>query len=346
MSSSHDSDVFSRPAYQRARRSSDDNEYLAIPVHSLRVDTITGFNLYLWMSHSHSYVLYRRGDLTFSDEHKSKLSDSGVAEVFIEEEARDAYLRYLEQNLGPVLADSGLDLPVASRIAYGCASHMMQELFELPLTEESMVRAHQMAQHTVDHIVRTPENLRYLIELMSTDYELYTHAVDVCILGIALGHRRGMNETGLHELGTGLLLHDVGKTEVDPSILRKEEPLTDEEAKLLGSHPARGALLAHERKLDAIGSLAVIRQHHEKCSGRGYPEGLSDREIHPMAKIAGLVNTFDGLTSNRPGRKAFLTYPAIRVMQEVMAEDYPNDLFREFVLMLSGHDSSRSRPAA
>ncbi len=320
-----------------------DEHYLPIPLESLRLDTVTGFDLYLHHPGNNRFILYRQGDLNFTEEHRSKLLDSGVTRLHIRAADRTAYLDYIEENLEEITTDPGVTHEQSSELVYGIALHAVEEIFRRPGVAPALERSGNIVRAAIGHLLRGPGSLACLLDKMAADYGLYTHAVNVSVLGLALGARVGLDDGELHHLGAGLLLHDIGKTRIAPEILDSTEPLMQDEERELQRHPELGAeLLRGNQDLDSS-TLAVVLQHHERCTGKGYPRGLAGEAIHPFARIASLVNAFDGLTTNRPFRRAFLSYPAIRLMQEIRGQDFDPVLFREMILMLADGEQQPAR---
>jgi putative nucleotidyltransferase with HDIG domain len=100
-------------------------------------------------------------------------------------------------------------------------------------------------------------------------------------------------------LQIGAQLHDIGKMGIDDVILRKSGKLSSEELETMKAHPVKGAAM-----MDAVANLApvvpIIRQHHERWDGRGYPDGLAGNDIHPLARIIGVTDAFDAMTAGAP----------------------------------------------
>ncbi len=312
--------------------------FFSIPLASLRMDTVTGFDLYLRSPRDNKHVLYRTGDLMFTEEHRAKLQQSNVTKVYISATDRSKYLQYIERNLDAILSDESLPKVERAKILYGSASQLVQDVFARPTVGENIQRAKDLVDATVAHLMKGGDTLGSLLSIMSFDYQTYTHSVNVCVFGVALGRRIGLSGMELKELGNGLLLHDVGKSEIDPAILLKQGPLTDEEWEMVRTHPERGVrLLESEGHISAF-ALAVVHQHHEKCSGQGYPQGLTEPDIHLYAKIAALADVFDALTTKRCYKQAVESFPAIRIMQTEMADSFNDELLRELILMLNAAD--------
>jgi HD-GYP domain-containing protein (c-di-GMP phosphodiesterase class II) len=107
-----------------------------------------------------------------------------------------------------------------------------------------------------------------------------------------------------HRVWVGALMHDVGKIGIEDSILKKGGVLSDDEYEVMKLHPAIGAeIMSRIEQLKEM--LPAIRWHHEAWNGRGYPDGLRGEEIPLTARIVGIADTFDAITTNRPYQRAF-----------------------------------------
>ncbi|WP_409253261.1 HD-GYP domain-containing protein [Bacillus sp. SCS-153A] len=125
------------------------------------------------------------------------------------------------------------------------------------------------------------------------------------------------------------LLHDIGKIHIPDRILMKPEKLTLEEYEIIKTHPAVGAEAVE--KVDVLSdSLNVIRSHHERWDGRGYPEGLKGTEIPLAARITAIADAFDAMTSTRSYRKALSTETAYQRILEGQGTQFDPDLINTF----------------
>ncbi len=139
--------------------------------------------------------------------------------------------------------------------------------------------------------------------LEAKDYETEGHSERVTAYALRLGRALGLRREALEDLRRGALLHDLGKIGIPDAVLRKPGPLTEEEQALMRAHPLIG-----DRILEGLpalqGARGVVRHHHERFDGRGYPEGLQGKEIPLLARIFAVVDAYDAMTSYRPCRRA------------------------------------------
>ena len=129
------------------------------------------------------------------------------------------------------------------------------------------------------------------------------HAERVAAYGLALGEVCGMRVGDEPQIEFGFLLHDAGKVAVPDAILFKPGPLTAAERLVMQQHPVTGSEIV--REIDFLGAARdVIRSHHERWDGNGYPDGLEGEDIPVSARVFAVADTLDALTTNRPYRRA------------------------------------------
>ena len=129
------------------------------------------------------------------------------------------------------------------------------------------------------------------------------HAERVTAYGLRLAATCGMQLGDDHEIEFGFLLHDVGKVAVPDAILFKPGPLTDAERLIMQQHPVTGWEIV--RDIEFLGAARdIIRHHHERWDGTGYPDGLAAEAIPLSARIFAVADAFDALTTDRPYRQA------------------------------------------
>jgi putative two-component system response regulator len=147
----------------------------------------------------------------------------------------------------------------------------------------------------------------------------------------ALGTALGLPDFDIDTLNRGAALHDVGKIGIPDGVLLKQGRLDADELTLMRQHPVIGDSLCRTVKsLERV--RPIVRSHHERTDGRGYPDGLSGKEIPLLAQIVGVVDVFDALTTNRPYRKAMTPQAAYEIMLADAASGWcPVDLVVMFI---------------
>lgn len=145
------------------------------------------------------------------------------------------------------------------------------------------------------------QTLRYTVE--AKDPYTRGHSDRVSAYAVLLGKKVGLSDVELKTLKLGGLFHDIGKIGVPDSILLKEAKLTDDEYSQIKNHPSIGVhILSNAKLFEDI--LPVVKHHHEKYNGTGYPSQLKGNDIPYLARITAIVDCFDAMTSKRSYRNA------------------------------------------
>src|SRR5882672_9595599 len=160
------------------------------------------------------------------------------------------------------------------------------------------------------------------------------HVERVSNLAVDLGAYLGLSEEEQDSLRKGGILHDIGKIGVPDNILNKAGPLTVEERTIIRMHPGQGAKICE--KLKSIrGAIPVIRYHHERLDGTGYPDHLTGEEIPLLARVMTVVDIYDALTTTRSYRKCLPPEVALEIMWEEAKKGWwDQEVLGEFEKML------------
>jgi putative two-component system response regulator len=141
------------------------------------------------------------------------------------------------------------------------------------------------------------------------------HCERLAFMGVSLGVAMGLERMSLLALYRGGYLHDLGKVGIPDSILFKPVNLTAREWVVMRSHPARGEeICRHLKSLAPV--LPIIRHHHERFDGSGYPDGLRGPQIPLLARVLQIADIYDALTSRRPYKPAYSAAKAIETIRE------------------------------
>ncbi|HHT9111912.1 MAG: HD domain-containing protein [Planctomycetes bacterium] len=311
-------------------------EYIPVTLNAIRVDTIVGCDLYLQnhINNEVSYVLYCSGTNVVKSDKIEDLQRHSVKTLFIRKEDKKIYLKYVESSLKHIINDGRVDVKEKAYIVYDVAKNIMEDVFEDPRSGEQVERSKSWVSNTIDFIIRSKGSFSGMMSMISYDYYTYTHSVNVSVLGLLFAKYLGLDGGEMQVFGTGLLLHDVGKTQIDPAIINKKERLNDEEFARIKMHVDLGAdILKQTGGVDST-SFFPIMQHHEKYNGKGYPNGLKGDAIHKYGRIAGIIDVYDALTTQRSYSDARKPFAALKIMNEEMKESFDEKYFKDFILFL------------
>lgn len=152
-----------------------------------------------------------------------------------------------------------------------------------------------------------------------------THTQRVANTAVHLGTRLGLQESDLVALYRGGLIHDIGKIGVPDAILRKPGTLNAEEERQMRAHPVIGESIV--RPLPSVAdTLAIIRHHHERFDGGGYPDGLCGHKIPLLARIVSVCDAYDALASDRPYRARRNPEEAIETLMRGAGQQWDREL--------------------
>ena len=154
-----------------------------------------------------------------------------------------------------------------------------------------------------------------------------------------IGARMGLPERALDALYRGGIIHDIGKIGIPDAILLKRGPLDAEEQKLMRMHPLIGESIVRPLR-SAVPLLPIVRHHHERIDGTGYPDGLKGRAIPHLARIVAVCDAFDALTSDRPYRRARSVDDALRSLMDGADRQWDGEAIEVLV-----SETARQRPA-
>lgn len=198
---------------------------------------------------------------------------------------------------------------------------------------KSLVR--EQVEKTVDNIVksifRNRDAITSLANLKRYDAYTFTHCVNVSILSIALGRHLGLRREDLFKLGVGAILHDIGKMLIPESLLNKPGAYTEAELSLMRQHALLGADFLTATRFIAHESIHAAGEHHERYDGSGYPAGRTGEGIHLFARITGIADVYDAMTSNRIYQKAIMPTDTLKFIYSRRAIHFGPELVEKFI---------------
>lgn len=204
----------------------------------------------------------------------------------------------------PYLVNFEDEYPIAKGI-YQHAQNMLGKLINDVRLGKSfdIEETRSVVNQMVDSILRNPNVLMLLTSLREKNDKLLAHSLTVCALSLSLGRYIGLDNTTLMDLGIGALLHDIGETKLPGKLLTKNDDLSDEDRALLQTHTRIGTMIVE--KLGGVSKrvIAIIRDHHERADGSGYPRKLVNSQLNICTRIVSIIDTYDMLSSGTPSTK-------------------------------------------
>jgi putative nucleotidyltransferase with HDIG domain len=176
-------------------------------------------------------------------------------------------------------------------------SRDMELLCELGVLAGEALSHHEHRELTAGD---SQAEIRALVKaLAEADGDTYRHSLEVAATATVVGQQLGLGRAELVEVELGALLHDVGKLRIPPHILAKPDPLSQDERRLVRLHPEWGAeMVARIPGLEAV--ALIVRLHHERPDGTGYPHGLSLERIPVASRIVSVCDAYGAMTKRRP----------------------------------------------
>lgn len=157
------------------------------------------------------------------------------------------------------------------------------------------------------------------------------HSTSVSRFSEALARAINLPEEEVERIKLGALLHDVGKIGIPETVLKKEGPLSDDEWQIMKQHPVIGAEKVLYPNPSLRDLIPIVKYHHERIDGKGYPEGLKNGDIPYAAKIVAIADTYHALISDRPYRRGMNIDKALSILAEGAGTQWDSDLIRTFI---------------
>lgn len=321
------------------------SEYTSISGDALLEGTSVEFDLFLRVDagESSNYVLYCRGGEDLSPERREELLSKHADRLCISTEDIDKYIEYQEKNLKKILSDENKSTREKSGIVYQVATKVVTDLLDDPKSGQNMERISEWVTNTVSHILQDDNTFSSLFDVTSHDYQIYTHSVNLSVIGLLFGKHLSFQSDELTRLGAGMLLHDIGKLAIPLNVVNKPGHLTGEEFKAMKKHPKAGLEILEHRSSVSVLSLKIVIQHHENYDGTGYPYGIRGDDIHLFGRIARIIDVYDAMTSKRSYAEAMRPFAVLAEMKNKMPGCFDEKLLIAFIYFLGPKDQRKER---
>jgi HD-GYP domain-containing protein (c-di-GMP phosphodiesterase class II) len=255
----------------------------------------------------------------------------GTEDFFIRKEDIGKYFNQATSQLRDMMADPNIPLLEKTKKAYEVSKDLMQDFFVLNGSVATLKSTNGVVEVMGECLSDADANFHSIFTITAKNYYTYTHSVNVGLYCLAYGVKTGMNDEDIRDLGLGGMLHDVGKSRVDPKILNKNSGLTHEEFSQAKDHSAYGQEMLEAVNCFSTRIVEMAGLHHEKYDGTGYPKGLAGKDIPHFARICKVADVYDALTTHRSYKRAMTPYDALIVMGKKMKNEFDLDVLGNFI---------------
>lgn len=298
-------------------------------VRALAREDEADFEVYLPAKGDEAPVLYRSGNPALSDPDFSRMSDYGVTELCLRAADFANCQKAIEAKFRDILRDPSVPPADKAEIIQTTATSIATDLVSKPVSEVGTDRAATVVDGMVESVLEDPLVAAYLVQMAGHERSTASHMFAVSTLSIVLGSAvYGSDLAALRSLGFAGLFHDLGKLSIDPEILNKKAPLTRSEMELIHQHPIESVRLIGEAPHITQPIRQMIIQHHERVDGRGYPLGVSGKDLLTGSRILSIVDSFHAMIGQRSYRAALPPEKANDVLATQAGRQFDGDLLR------------------
>lgn len=234
---------------------------------------------------------------------------------------REAETTPVEQELLRVVPSFARTQLVLEQVIDDVRQNLNPDLGKLREGVDDMVRS----------VARNPDALLWLTRLKRTDQYTYDHALDVSVHMMIFARSLGLGEDTTAALGIAGLMQDVGKIRLPPRLLQKTARLTPREFEIFKTHVDYSLAIVGESRGCTESILQIVRRHHERIDGSGYPEGLRGDAIGMNAEIAGLVDSYCAMTRERGYGELYTSQQALEQLISMRERVFRDTLVDQFV---------------
>lgn len=192
----------------------------------------------------------------------------------------------------------------------------------------------EVVDSMANSIQRDPDALMWLAKLKRTDNYAYNHALNVSINLMAFSSFLSLPRKQIKELGMAGLLQDIGKINIPADILLSPNKLDADDLQIARSHVDEGLSILENTKDIPSAVIYLVAQHHERIDGSGYPFQLSGKQLGLQSQIAGLIDTYCAITTNKPYAKGLFNQQALEKIHAMSGQQFSNTIVDQLVQFL------------
>jgi len=290
-----------------------------VPISLESIEPVIFPDVALYIKTGGNYVLYKSSGRDFSERDHERLSKHGVEFVYVSKNDMDVITSHMEESAERLLKSDILTAKAKGKMIYQTSINFVNDIFTNPEKSTDLDRTKRLIENLMLYLSSNPNAVTSLESVMSHNYYTFVHSLQVASLTLLMhSESYSLSRDEMLDVGTGAILHDFGKIFVPQKILNKSGKLSEAEIEVLRRHPQEGYEYLKNKEVLSPVALTIVRLHHERCDGSGYPLGLESRDIPRSAQIAGTADVYCTLTTDNHGNKSMPPHIAVQLMRNQM----------------------------
>ncbi|HTP65004.1 MAG TPA: HD domain-containing phosphohydrolase [Geobacteraceae bacterium] len=291
--------------------------YVPVAIESIETNIFPDVALYL--KSGTNYVLYKSHGRDFSQKDAERLMENSVEFLYVSPGDQELINEFMEKNASRLLRDGAVQNRTKGKIIYQTSVNYLGDIFENPDKVGDFERSKRLIENLVYYLGNDKQAISSLELVMTHNYYTFVHSLQVTALSLLLHSEAYLLPSDeMVDVGIGTLLHDFGKIFTPATILEKTGKLTESELAVLRRHPEEGYRFLKEKTGLSEVSLSIVRHHHERNNGNGFPLGLKDPAIPRSAQVAAICDLYCILTTDRNCHKSLQSNFALHIMKNEM----------------------------
>jgi len=306
-------------------------KYISIDKDIIQENAVFEFNLFIPSEQEKKMHYFKHAGTLVTAKDVQKLKN--IKAVYINETERAYYLRYYNQRVKHT-QKKYINFEDKAAEIYHKATVILHALFSNPEDLETYNASKRVINEFVETVVDRNFTIESIINIAEHDYSIMTHSINVCIYALNVGTYLKFSKEMLEALGEAALLHDIGKSKINPEIVGKKGRLTAIEFTEMKKYPMFGYSIGLKLGIQNRDILMGIKYHQERMDGSGYPSGLRGEYIPIVARIIAVCDVFDALTSKRTYKEAMGVFEALLLMKTKMSKQLDVKILNKMIEML------------
>lgn len=290
-----------------------------VPIALESIEPVIFPDVALYIKSGNNYVLYKNHGRDFTGNDNERLVKNGVEFVYVSKDDIDVINNHMETNAARLLKSEVLSSQAKGKVIYQTSINFVDDIFSNPGKSADLERTKRLIENLITYISDSPDAIKSLEKVMAHNYHTFVHSLQVASLSLLMhSEAYSLSHDEMLDVGAGAILHDFGKIFVPQEILNKNGRLSDSQIEALKRHPEEGYAFLKQKGCLSPVSLSIVRLHHERCNGTGYPLKLEKRDIPRSAQVTGVADVFCALTTDNNGNKTMPPHIAVQLMRTEM----------------------------